>query len=217
MSNRIVKADAGDSIRDVAGNLLVTSGNNSRIQIANRHLSGVVLDTSLRGDVVLEDRVVSTLPGEQIPLSTFDPRRIKGLSRWLDAGDSKTLFSDPSCTMPLGRGESFLGCWSDKSGRGDHYIPVLSMDWPTLFDVLVAEEEEGKSRELFVVKDHKDKVDILSFVYPYPSLEEETSDHLGEIREVVIYERVLGESDRAELEGYMACRWQLLPTTEGCL
>ena len=207
VSNRLIKADAGGSIRDAAGNLLVTSGNNSKIQVADRHLSGVVVDTSLRGDVVLEDRVVSTLPGEQTPLSAFGPTRIKGLSRWLDAGDSKTLFSDPSCTTPLGRGESSLGCWSDKSGRGDHYIPVLSMGWPTLFDILTA--QEGREfAELFVVAGHEGKVDILSFVYPYSLSVEKSSHHFGELREVVVYEEWVEESERAALERYLSCRWQ---------
>ena len=157
---------------------------------------------------VLADEQTSDLP--------FDPAQIKGLARWLDGADSKTLFSDLFCSTSLGAGESSLGCWSDKSGRGDHYLPVAGMEWPTLFDVL-ATEARRKSGELFVVTDLEGKVDILSFVYPYPLLEEETFRNPGEIREVVIYEEPLGESERAGLGKYLTCRWQLLSATEDCL
>ena len=219
MSNRWIGANSGDSIRDIAGNLILINGSNNKFTMTDRHLIGVIVDTLLRNDLVLQDRVVSNLPGEQIPALPFDPGRIKGLTRWLDGGDPKTLFSDLSCTTPLGRGESSLGCWSDKSGRGEHYLPVLSMDWPTLSDLLVV--QEGREfGELFVVTDREGKVDILSFVYPYSlSVEEFSHDfgELGELREVVIYEEWPEESERAELERYLSCRWQGPRVREECL
>ena len=216
VSNRHINVDAGGSIKDVAGNLILINGSSNKFKMDVRHLSGVIVDTSLRENLVLQDHVAWALPGEQTSSLAFDPGRIEGLDRWLDGGDPKTLFSDLFCTTPLGRGENSMGCWSDKSGRADHYLPVLSMEWPTLSDILAAEGGR-KSGELFVVQDREGKVDVLSFVYPYPTLEEETSHNPGEIREVVIYESVLGESERGELEGYLTCRWQLPFATVDCL
>ena len=144
---------------------------------------------------------LSSLEGEGA--SSFDPTHIEGLSRWLDADDHKTLFSDLSCSTPLGDdGEKPLGCWADKSGRAEHYLSVSATEWPTLSEVLAA--QEGREfGEIFVVTDRKGEVDILSFVYPHSLREEETSDGLEEVKEVVIYEELLGESERAKLEGYL--------------
>ena len=144
---------------------------------------------------------LSSLEGEGA--SSFDPTHIEGLSRWLDADDHKTLFSDLSCSTPLGDdGEKPLVCWADKSGRAEHYLSVSATEWPTLSEVLAA--QEGREfGEIFVVTDRKGEVDILSFVYPHSLREEETSDGLEEVKEVVIYEELLGESERAKLEGYL--------------
>ena len=133
---------------------------------------------------------LSSLEGEGASPSSFDPTHIEGLSRWLDADDHKTLFSDLSCSTPLGDdGEKPLGCWADKSGRAEHYLSVSATEWPTLSEVLAA--QEGREfGEIFVVTDRKGEVDILSFVYPHSLREEETSDGLEEVKEVVIYERV---------------------------
>ena len=207
LSDKKIHMEDGVAIKNLAGNALDAE---VRFTLGERRLTGVNVNSSLR------DRVVSTLSDEQTPPLPFDPAQIKGLARWLDGADSKTLFSDLFCSTSLGAGESSLGCWSDKSGRGDHYLPVAGMEWPTLFDVL-ATEARRKSGELFVVTDREGKVDILSFVYPYPLLEEETFRNPGEIREVVIYEEPLGESERAGLGKYLTCRWQLPSTTEDCL
>ena len=208
LSAKKIHMESGVTIKTLAGNALHAE---LRFTLSERKLTGVNVNSS-----ALRDRVVSTLSDEQTLPLAFDPAQIKGLARWLDGADSKTLFSDLFCSTSLGAGESSLGCWSDKSGRGDHYLPVAGMEWPTLFDVL-ATEARRKSGELFVVTDREGKVDILSFVYPYPLLEEETFRNPGEIREVVIYEEPLGESERAGLGKYLTCRWQLLSATEDCL
>ena len=214
LSNRRLHVGSQESIRDVAGNNFDPIS--SPFLIDNRNLYNVNVN-SARNHLALQDRRVSTSPSEQTPSLTFDPTQIKGLSRWLDGADFKTLFSDVFCSTPLPHGESFLGCWRDKSGRGAHYFPVQSTGWPTLFDVL-ATEAERKSEELFAVTDHVGKLDLLSFIYPYPRprLKEETFRHLGEIREVVIYEESLEEPERAELERYLSCRWQLSSSAKDC-
>ena len=216
LSNRSLHVDSEESIRDVAGNDFdfTISAPSSKFLIPNRNLYNVKVN-SARNHLALQDRRVSTSPSEQTPSLTFDPTQIKGLSRWLDGADFKTLFSDVFCSTPLPHGESSLGCWSDKSGRGAHYFPVQSTGWPTLFDVL-ATEAERKPEELFAVTDHAGELDLLSFVYPYPRLKEETLRHLGEIREVVIYEESLEAPERAELARYLSCRWQLSSSAKDC-
>ena len=216
VSNRSLHLDSQESIRDVAGNAFnpTSSGTSSKFLIIDRNLVNVKVN-SARNYLALQGRRISTSPSEKIPSLAFDPTQIKGLSRWLDGADFKTLFSDVFCSTPLPHGESSLGCWSDKSGRGAHYFPLQSMDWPTLFDVL-AREAERKSEELFAVTDYEGELDLLSFVYPYPRLKEETFRHRGEIREVVIYQQSLAESERAELARYLSCRWQLSSSAEDC-
>ena len=218
ISDRRIHMVDSSTIKDILGNLFPSTAETpkSRFLVATRLLTGVTVNKTTKNNLALQDRVVSTLSAEQTPALAFNPAQIKGLARWLDGADSNTLFSDLFCSTPLGAGEGPPGCWSDKSGRGGHYFSVPAMEWPTLFDVL-ATEAERKSGELFAVTDREGKVNLLSFVYPHPLLEEETFHNLGEIREVVIYEEPLGESERSELKEYLTCRWQLPSTTENCL
>ena len=137
---------------------------------------------------VLADERTSDLP--------FDPTRIKKeLALWLDNTDEReTLLS------------------------GEDSVPSLSpTEWPTLSDILVAQEGRELG-ELFAVTGREGELDLLSFIYPYSLFIEEMASHdFGELREVVIYDESLEESERAKLERYLSCRWQLPMAGGECL
>ena len=136
------------------------------------------------------------LADERTSHLSFDPTQIKkGLALWLDNANEHGT--------PL-------------NGK-DSVLSFSKTEWPTLSDILVAQEGRELG-ELFAVTNREGGLDLLSFVYPNPLLvEEAASRDFGELREVVIYDESLEESERAELERYLACRWQLPVASGKCL
>jgi hypothetical protein len=56
----------------------------------------------------------------------FSPRSISGLSLWLDAADSSTLFQDSAGTTPVTANGQSIGQWRDKSGFGRNATPAAT-------------------------------------------------------------------------------------------
>lgn len=56
----------------------------------------------------------------------FIPTQITGLSVWLDASDSGSLFQDSSGTIPAQSNNDYIGMWKDKSGNSRHATQVSS-------------------------------------------------------------------------------------------
>ncbi len=61
---------------------------------------------------------------------SYSPKLISGISLWLDAKDSSTLFQDDACSTPSGNSDS-IGCWLDKSGN-DNKSTATGTDRPLL-------------------------------------------------------------------------------------
>ena len=49
---------------------------------------------------------------------------LEGLTLWLDANDSNTLFTDVDCKKPAGRID-YVSCWKDKSEQNNHVSLIL--------------------------------------------------------------------------------------------
>jgi hypothetical protein len=54
-----------------------------------------------------------------------------GLSLWLNAADSSTVFSSSGCSGAVGAGTS-VGCWQDTSGVGENFTQAISGNQPAL-------------------------------------------------------------------------------------
>ena len=87
---------------------------------------------------------------------------------------------------------------------------------PGLSDILAAQEGR-ESGELFAVTGWDGEVDLLSLLYPSSVLGKESSHDFGELKEVVIYEGPLEEAERAKVQRYLSCRWQLPVASGECL
>ncbi len=46
---------------------------------------------------------------------TFNPNKLSGVTIWLDASDTSTLYTDSSCTTSVTTNNDPIGCWQDKS------------------------------------------------------------------------------------------------------
>ena len=199
-----------DTLQDVT----VTPVNDSINQDAGYDLTTTVTHTASGSDyaglpaVTLRVMVVDDENSRRMALSSkgladertsrlsFDPTQIKkGLALWLDNANEHGI--------PL-------------NGK-DSVLSFSKREWPTLSDILVAQEGRELG-ELFAVTNREGGPGLLSFVYPNPLfIEEAASRDFGELREVVIYDESLEESERAELERYLACRWQLPVARGKCL
>ena len=139
-----------------------------------------------------------------------------------DNESSRHLFSRNSLAetlpsfLPFSPGQiPGLSLWLD----ANRHKASLSLDrgsWPGLSDILVAQGGR-ESGELLAVIGREGEVDLLSFIYPYSVSVKESSRDLGELKEVMIYEEVLEEDERAKLQRYLSCRWQLPVVSGECL
>lgn len=59
--------------------------------------------------------------GLTLSTKSFSPSDISGLSLWLDAADTTTLFTDSTCTTAVSADGNAVGCWRDKKGNGAPY------------------------------------------------------------------------------------------------
>lgn len=69
--------------------------------------------------------------------SGFRPTSLPGLSLWLDASDSSTLFQDAAATTPATATNDPVGAWLDKSGNGRHATQATAGNRPVISGTLV--------------------------------------------------------------------------------
>lgn len=62
--------------------------------------------------------------------SGFDPRSIAGLTLWMDASDSSTMF-DATSGGSLVAADGAVARWEDKSGNGKHFTQGVANNRPT--------------------------------------------------------------------------------------
>ena len=129
---------------------------------------------------------------------------------------SRDSFAESVPSLPFSPGQiPGLSLWLD----ANRHKASLSPDrggWPGLSDLLVAQGGR-ESGELLAVTGQEGKVDLLSFIYPDSVSVKESSRDFGELKEVVIYEELLEEDERAKLQRYLSCRWQLPVVSGECL
>ena len=128
---------------------------------------------------------------------------------------SRNSFAETTLSsLPFGgpREIQGLALWLD----AEQHKTSLERGWPSLSDILVAQEGR-ESGELFAVTGQDGEVDLLSLLYPSSVSAKESSHDFGELKEVVIYEGPLEEAERAKLQRYLSCRWQLPVASGECL
>ena len=215
---------------DAAGNANLAGGLKFRVDNVPL-LTGLALKTP------------GSSPGnERRPTSgiEFSPATLPGLAVWLDAQDSSTFFEQAAKTETLYSGD-MVTRWLDKSGKGNHYLQLTAYTPPVYqvtqgqgvvtFNYTSALGNVGNfplvSGETFVVmseaplfREERLPLEIISLPEGMMTGSEQLFDHilggnfLGHIGEVVTYEEALSDEQRAQLEGYLACKWQV-PLEQG--
>ena len=166
----------------------------------------------------------------------FSPAALPGLAVWLDAQDSSTFFEQATRAETLYSGD-MVTRWLDKSGKGNHYLQLTTYT-PPVYQVAQGQgvvtfnytsalgnlnDPSSYLGETFVViseapllRGERLPLEIISLPESMMSGNGQLFDHilggdfLGHIGEVVTYEQALTDDQRAQLEGYLACKWQVL-------
>ena len=170
----------------------------------------------------------------------FSPAALPGLAVWLDAQDSSTFFEQATRAETLYSGD-MVTRWLDKSGKGNHYLQLTTYT-PPVYQVAQGQgvvtfnytsalgnlnDPSSYLGETFVVmseapllRGERLSLEIISLPESMMSSNGQLFDHilggdfLGHIGEVVTYEQTLTDDQRAQLEGYLACKWQV-PLEQG--
>ena len=170
----------------------------------------------------------------------FSPAALPGLAVWLDAQDSSTFFEQATRAETLYSGD-MVTRWLDKSGKGNHYLQLTTYT-PPVYQVAQGQgvvtfnytsalgnlnDPSSYLGETFVViseaplfREERLSLEIISLPESTMSGNGQLFDHilggdfLGHIGEVVTYEQTLTDDQRAQLEGYLACKWQV-PLEQG--
>ena len=170
----------------------------------------------------------------------FSPATLPGLAVWLDAQDSSTFFEQAAKAETLYSGD-MVTRWLDKSGKGNHYLQLTTYTPPVYqvtqgqgvvtFNYTSALGSAGSfpfvSGETFVVmseapllREERLALEIISLPEGMVTGSGQLFDHilggdfLAHIGELVAYEEALSDEQRAQLEGYLACKWQV-PLAQG--
>lgn len=72
-----------------------------------------------RASLIYEDAKRIEVMCDNEPAAAANPSKLTGLTLWLDANDSSTLFGNNNCSSsPDPANNAAIGCWKDKSGNG---------------------------------------------------------------------------------------------------